>query len=105
MSLSGQEKNDYQNAWMARRRADGIEMLGGRCVVCGTTERLEVDHIDRSTKTSHRIWSWSWQRIVVELAKCQLLCHQHHFEKTLSDFPASLASRARERVDRYEVFQ
>ena len=33
-----------------RRRADLIERLGGRCVICGATEKLEFDHIDPARK-------------------------------------------------------
>lgn len=46
--------NEYMRQYMKRyrdqRRADAIELLGGRCVDCGSTEDLEFDHIDRSEK-------------------------------------------------------
>lgn len=31
-------------------KTETIEALGGRCVECGATERLEFDHRDPSTK-------------------------------------------------------
>ena len=34
-----------------KRRAEAVQLLGGKCVVCGTTEGLEIDHVDRSLKT------------------------------------------------------
>jgi 5-methylcytosine-specific restriction endonuclease McrA len=40
----------YIKAWRAARRAELIEMLGGRCVRCGAVEDLEFDHIDPTTK-------------------------------------------------------
>lgn len=57
------------------------------CVQCGTTRGLEFDHIDPATKSiaiSDAIAAcWAWERLLTELAKCQLLCHDHHREKTL----------------------
>jgi 5-methylcytosine-specific restriction endonuclease McrA len=94
-----QRKNDYQNEWMKKRRLLGIMLLGGRCVVCGATTDLEIDHVNPDTKVSHRIWSWSWNRIIHELVKCQLLCHDDHRLKTKVDFPDAIGS-----IDRYEVF-
>ena len=60
------------------------EKLGGKCVVCGTTERLEIDHIDPKAKafTVSCGWGRSWKSIEAELEKCQLLCFDHHREKT-----------------------
>jgi hypothetical protein len=75
---------EYAREWYAARRAKGIESLGGKCVQCGTTEDLEIDHIDPATKVSHRIFSWSWARIEIELKKCQLLCMPHHLDKTIA---------------------
>jgi hypothetical protein len=58
------------------------------CVRCGSTEDLELDHIDPSTKhsesknTSGLIWSWCTERREAELAKCQILCKSCHLTKT-----------------------
>jgi 5-methylcytosine-specific restriction endonuclease McrA len=60
------------------------EMLGGKCVRCGATSDLEFDHVDRHTK-SFTIGSRAmsrWDGLLVELAKCQLLCRPCHIEKT-----------------------
>jgi 5-methylcytosine-specific restriction endonuclease McrA len=73
----------YQAAWVAKNRADYL--AGKSCVKCGSTVDLEVDHIDRAQKVSHRIWSWSAARRAAELAKCQVLCGPHHREKTNAD--------------------
>lgn len=77
------KRMEYQREWYAARRAKGIELLGGKCVLCGATEELELDHIDPATKFTHRIFSYNWNKINEELAKCQLLCVPCHFEKTL----------------------
>jgi len=71
---------EYKNRWAKARRAE--VMAGKSCVQCGSTERLEVDHIDPAQKESHRIWTWSRERRDAELAKCQILCHECHKIKT-----------------------
>jgi len=62
-------------------------MEGKSCLVCGTTESLEVDHVDPTQKVAHRIWSWAIPRRDAELAKCQVLCTEHHKAKTRADRP------------------
>jgi len=71
----------YQNRWLKQRRLAWIQSHGP-CAVCGSSFRLQVDHIDPAKKVSHRIWSWSAVRREGELAKCQVLCLKHHREKT-----------------------
>ncbi len=56
-----------------------------QCAVCGSKERLELDHIDRSQKSSHRIWSLAKEKRDAEIAKCQVLCHDCHWKKTYKD--------------------
>ena len=63
------------------RRVAWIED-NGPCRVCGSTENLEVDHIDPAIKISHSVWSWREDKRLPELAKCQVLCQEHHKEKT-----------------------
>lgn len=70
----------YQREWRAQRRADWF--ADKACAVCGSTDRLELDHIDPSQKVSSALWSWAEERRLAELAKCQVLCHDHHVEKT-----------------------
>lgn len=73
----------YQREWVAKRRA--AYLAGKSCARCASTERLEVDHIDRETKVSHAVWSWREDRRLAELAKCQVLCHECHMEKTADE--------------------
>jgi 5-methylcytosine-specific restriction endonuclease McrA len=73
----------FQREWYARRRAEYL--VDKRCVTCGSTDRLEVDHIDPTTKMSHRVWSWSAERRAAELAKCQILCKKHHKAKSRNE--------------------
>ena len=54
----------------------------GPCNGCGSPNNLELDHIDPRKKVSHRVWSWSEQRLIEELLKCQILCKKCHKQKT-----------------------
>lgn len=67
---------DYCRAWTARRRA--AFFAGKSCVDCGSTAKLELDHVDQSRKVDHRIWSWSEPRRRSEIAKCQVRCGVCH---------------------------
>ena len=71
---------NYQRGWVAQRRAEYL--ADKKCVRCGSRDWLEIDHINPEQKLSSRIWSWSVERRHAELAKCQILCHKHHAEKT-----------------------
>lgn len=67
------------------RKAQAHERLGGECVRCGATSDLQMDHIDRSTKSFEisKLWSVSKARYDAEVAKCQLLCRPCHRKKSL----------------------
>ncbi len=57
-------------------------MENGPCVMCGSWKDIELDHIDPSKKFTHRIWSYSEQKLSKELDKCQALCKNCHKKKT-----------------------
>lgn len=83
--------NSYMNEYMKnrweKRRLWAVEFLGGKCVICGSTSDLEFDHMDPQSKykTIARLSSASNKIFKEELAKCQLLCSDHHLVKTLSE--------------------
>lgn len=79
--LNPVKQRAYCRKWMAERRAAWFA-ANGPCRHCGSSERLELDHIDPSTKVTHAVWSWTEERRNAELAKCQPLCHACHLEKT-----------------------
>ena len=81
--ISASYHKEYNLKRYHERRNEFLEMLGGMCVECGTTENLEFDHIDPSTKTMNmgRMLNVSKQRALEELKLCQLLCKEHHIEK------------------------
>lgn len=70
-----------------RLKALVLEVLGPCCVKCGSTENLQADHIDPTSK-SFDIGSSGNRReaaIRAELAKCQRLCRPCHNYKTVDD--------------------
>ncbi len=75
------------NTLRASRRAAAIERLGGVCAKCGSTDKLQFDHIDPASKHARiaKMWTASKAKFEAELAKCQLLCEKCHREKTFSD--------------------
>lgn len=69
------------------RKNKAIEFLGGKCKKCSSSEKLEFDHIDRSTKsfTIAKLWSLSEKTFWTEINKCQLLCQDCHNLKTIEE--------------------
>jgi 5-methylcytosine-specific restriction endonuclease McrA len=79
----------YQRDWLSRERRQWFEE-NGPCRLCGSWDKLELDHIDRTTKTTHRVWSLAPLKRSAELAKCQVLCENCHKAKTLSELTKPL---------------
>lgn len=83
--------NAYMRAYKARRhrarREQAIRELGGCCVDCGTTDNLEFDHVDASTKLLDigSLSSYSEARLQAELRKCVLRCVPCHVTKTVRE--------------------
>ena len=78
------------NKQYQERREQLIEQLGGVCSHenCNCTINLQFDHIDPSKKRyniSERFSSWDLKRLQPEIKKCQLLCPEHHLQKTKED--------------------
>lgn len=75
--------------YRAERKAKAIDLLGGECVACGSEERLEFDHINNDREDmAHRLsnmWNFTWDKIVAELEKCQLLCRSCHAKKSMRE--------------------
>lgn len=74
----------------------------GPCVICSSSMKLEVDHVDPSQKVSHNVWSWSEERRAKELAKCQVLCERCHKEKTKREKQAVLRHGTDTMYSRYK---
>lgn len=69
-------QREWQRKWVAKRRADWFS--DKVCCVCGSKARLELHHRDPTTKSSHKIWSWSLERRASELLKCEVRCASCH---------------------------
>lgn len=72
---------------LAERKVKAIELLGGKCVNCGSIERLQFDHIKRDRVEKKRVItiminSTTWENVLEELKKCQLLCFSCHIKKS-----------------------
>jgi hypothetical protein len=62
-----------------------FSILGRKCVKCGSTENLEMDHVDPKTKLftiTSRMAPKHRKAIIEELKKCQTLCSGCHAQKT-----------------------
>lgn len=90
------EMNRYMKDRYTRRRNEWLVKLGGACVECGTVEQLEFDHIDPRTKEysiAKILSGGSEAKVAAEMAKCQLLCHEHHLNKSRADRLAGLTHK------------
>lgn len=87
MTYSKEKMREYQRNWMAARRSEYFE--DKFCVVCKSTERLELDHINPEDKKYSPAALWGMSNSnpnkISELEKCQVLCYTHHKEKSSED--------------------
>lgn len=76
--------DSYMKKRYHKIREEAIAYLGGECVICGSKDDLQLDHIFRSEKEFQisQIWSFSRETFYAELDKCQLLCGTCHRAKT-----------------------
>jgi 5-methylcytosine-specific restriction endonuclease McrA len=77
---------EYQKNWMRERRLEWV-LANGPCKHCGSSDNLEVDHINPALKTMEASSVWSRTQSVrdKELSNCQVLCKQCHLKKTLAE--------------------
>ena len=74
--LDLERRRVYAREWRRRRRMAYFQ--GKHCIKCGSTERLEIHHLEPSQKESNAVWSWCQERRERELAKCVVWCHKCH---------------------------
>lgn len=70
------DRREYQRKWIANRRYEFFK--DKNCVNCLSTVDLQLHHINPQEKESHRIWSWTKERRIAEIAKCKVLCKDCH---------------------------
>lgn len=98
----------YNRKYYYKKRRELIEKLGGKCVICGSTNNLEFDHINSLIK-KYNIGKVikSSSKINNEINNLQLLCHNCHLNKTKNiDFPLKNSNEDNPncKVPNYEVF-
>jgi len=87
---SKEEYNAYMseygvNRYHARRKMFILEM-GSVCVVCGSEDNIEFDHVDPAQKSfniAKRLQGAPLVTLRLELEKCQLLCSKCHKTKSI----------------------
>lgn len=94
MSSNKEQSRAYMKRRYHERRKEALELLGGKCR-CGSTDDLQVDHVDRTKKTMSfdRMAGVGRVRFLEELRSCQLLCGKCHTKKTVEN---DLGRRLRE---------
>lgn len=82
--MSSQKEIDYQIELRKNRRLWATNYLGGQCAVCASTDQLEFDHVDKTTKnfTIASRLTIAEDALTLELDKCQLLCKDCHNKKS-----------------------
>jgi len=73
-----------QRLWAARVYAEIVSELGGRCVACGATDELSLDHIKPDGVVKSRLeWSWrvSVYRREAAAGLLQVLCRKCNSRK------------------------
>lgn len=81
----GKCHNKYTLRRGQENKLKGIEYLGGKCKLCNYDKysgSLDFHHTDpkEKDKNFHSIRGWSWDRMKLELDKCELLCKNCHSE-------------------------
>lgn len=88
MSYSSEENKKYLSKRYYSQRNSFISELGGECRQCGSTDNLEIDHINPEDKSFNVGALWAekdLRRVRQELEKCQLLCSSCHRLKTAKE--------------------
>ena len=84
MVLGRDYHKEYSRNYYHKRKAEYIELLGGKCAVCSGVDGLQFDHIDPNSKSFAigKLLNFAKSKVIDELNKCQLLCEKCHIEKT-----------------------
>ena len=79
------DRREYDKLRYEKYRDIIFEYMGGSCVLCRSTNSLEIDHIDPAEKSFSVLarWNKGLEALKPELAKCQLLCGACHKQKTI----------------------
>ena len=77
--------NDHVTRNRRKWKQRAVELLGGKCVVCGYNKCVRALHFhhlrDKEFSISDSGCTRSWKRVEAELQKCILLCSNCHAEQ------------------------
>lgn len=88
-----------KNSAEFRVKIDAIKLERG-CVDCGYNrypEALDFDHLPRVVKTKNiaLMWGCSWEKVLAEIAKCEIVCSNCHRHRTKLRTDADKEERAK----------
>lgn len=90
--MSGRNRKEHVKTWRKRKSTRMRAAFGGCCGICGydrCNAALAFHHLDPTKKrfglAATSVIAMSWTRIVEELRKCVLLCHNCHMEVEYGD--------------------
>jgi 5-methylcytosine-specific restriction endonuclease McrA len=98
-------KEYYKNR-RAERRKRFLQLLGGKCESCGTTEKLHFDHKSKKNKEFQisDMIDTNEARLLKEVKKCQLLCNDCHRAKTHKNWEYALPESPHGSLWRYKKY-
>lgn len=81
------ESKEYFRNYYKERKQKYINMLGGKCSICGSDENLQFHHKDRNTKkfSIGKLMNYSEHMVLKELEKCILICKKCHIKQHIDD--------------------
>lgn len=84
-------RSNYDRERYFKRKEMLLDLVGRKCVKCGTEDKIEFDHIDPSTKLFSLMGAWNrpLEELKSEAIKCQPLCHDCHKEKSINFLAAA----------------
>ena len=82
-NTSNKTRSKHGRYVVAKYYKNREEFFAGKCCVwCGSTKKLEIDHIDPLSKGGRSsCWLWSAEKRQAELAKCRVLCWRCHHKR------------------------
>jgi hypothetical protein len=89
--MSNDIRSQYHKRRYAIRKTTLIELMGGRCVDCSVAEPediFEFDHVlpPLRAKVTTLFCGASWERILEEAARCELVCANCHRIRTAARY-------------------
>jgi hypothetical protein len=80
MPLTGEAKREYERERKRLWRIKAHGLLGGKCIICDSTDNLEFHHKDPKLKRFNlaRAYSRRWESQIEEILTCELRCDNCH---------------------------